>query len=241
MSLETELNTEVKNIIKTTWTERDGQIVPKSEDVKLLNEGVKIEATMLYSDLVDSTELTMKNTFKFSAEVYKCFLSCSSRIIKNWDGFIRSFDGDRVMGVFIGNQKNSNAVWAALEISWAVFDIMIPEIKRFYKGTHDSFNISHCTGIDTSNLFIIRGGVRNDNDLVWIGRAANVAAKLSSIRDWNTTYITEAVYNTMFDDRKYLNDIYDGYKRKYIWVERTWNEVSGVNKIYGTNWRKIVE
>ena len=32
-------------------------------------------------------------------------------------------------------------------------------------------------GIDTSKLFVARTGIRKSNDLVWVGRAANYAAK----------------------------------------------------------------
>lgn len=240
MSLKEDLIKEIKDIIKTQWTERDGYVVPKPEDVKLLNDGVKINVTMLYSDLVHSTDLTMKETKYFASEVYKCFLSSASRIIKYWDGYIRSFDGDRVMAVFIGDDKNSNAVAAALEISHAVNKLILPEIQTFYNKSHNYFNIDHCTGIDTSEIFIVRGGVKIDNDLVWIGRAANVASKLSEVRNGNYTIISDAVYDSLGYNRKYLNDIDDNYISKYIWSEKDWNEIPGIRKIYCSHWYKVI-
>ena len=41
--------------------------------------------------------------------------------------------------------------------------------------------------------------MRNDNDLVWVGRAANYAAKLCAIREYDTTFITEEVFNVLLD------------------------------------------
>mgnify|MGYP001222938476 CR=1 FL=1 len=239
MSLKEDLEKDINDIVNNLWTTRDGQVVPKVEDLGLKNDGVKLQATMLYSDLVHSTKLVTDEIQTFASEIYKLFLSTSARIIKYHDGFIRSFDGDRVMGVFIGTAKNTNAVGAALDISHAVTDMIVPKIKTFYSRPY--FNIEHCTGIDTSEVFVIRGGPKIDNDLVWIGRAANAAAKLSDVRDGYTTVISEDVYDHMNDMRKYLNDTEDGHVRKYIWVSKDWNEIKGINKIYRTHWRKIIQ
>lgn len=239
MSLKEDLEKDINEITSNQWTKRDGQVVPKVEDLGLKNDGVKLQATMLYSDLVHSTKLVTDETQDFAAEIYKLFLSTSARIIKYHDGFIRSFDGDRVMGVFIGSSKNSNAVAAALEISYAVINMIIPKIREFY--TRPYFKVEHCTGIDTSEVFVIRGGPKIDNDLVWIGRAANAAAKLSDVRDGFTTVISEDVYDKLNDNRKYLNDIDDNLVSKYIWVSKDWNNIKGINKIYGTHWFKIIE
>jgi class 3 adenylate cyclase len=46
-----------------------------------------------------------------------------------------------------------------------------------------------------SPLFVARTGIRGANDLVWVGRAANIAAKLCSLREGNyASYITNDVY-----------------------------------------------
>jgi len=44
--------------------------------------------------------------------------------------------------------------------------------------------------------------VRGANDLVWVGRAANYAAKLSSLPDAFATYITKEVYDAMANEMK---------------------------------------
>jgi hypothetical protein len=52
-------------------------------------------------------------------------------------------------------------------------------------------------------LFSKRTGIRGSNDLVWVGRAANHAAKLSSLREDNfATWITADVYDKMNDSSK---------------------------------------
>ena len=75
---------------------------------------MKIAATMLYADLADSTALAMWDR-RVAARVCKAFLAFASRLIRASDGEVRSFDGDRVMGVFIGKTKNTSAVKCALK------------------------------------------------------------------------------------------------------------------------------
>ena len=57
--MEDELAKEVDSIIRGTWELRNGQVIPDTQDIKLSNDGVKIQATVLYSDLADSTELAL--------------------------------------------------------------------------------------------------------------------------------------------------------------------------------------
>lgn len=45
----------------------------------------------------------------FAAEIYKSYLHCASKIIRCENGVITAFDGDRVMGIFIGDLKNTSA------------------------------------------------------------------------------------------------------------------------------------
>jgi class 3 adenylate cyclase len=65
--------------------------------------------------------------------------------------------------------------------------------------------MKHGVGIDTGAAMIVRGGVRGSNDLVSIGSAPNIAAKLSEKRSGKTIYISKAVYDNMADVAKYSN------------------------------------
>jgi len=104
MSLIEDLKSETSAIVTGGWTLRDGQVVPEPGDVGLGNEGVNLEATFLYADLADSTKLALFDQ-KIAAEVIKAYLMGTTRIIRALGGEIRSFDGDRVMGVFITGQR----------------------------------------------------------------------------------------------------------------------------------------
>jgi adenylate cyclase len=204
MALADDVKNEVDGIISQEWNIRDGQVVPKTEDIALSGGAVKLDSTILYADLADSTDLAMNYDKRVAAKVFKCYLSSCSRIIKNFGGEIRSFDGDRVMGVFIGNSKNSNAGKTALKINGAFQKIIKPKLEAKYPSlTNGSYRLRQRVGVDTSEVLAVRGGVRNDNDLVWVGRCPNIAAKLSSMDiSGYSSFITEDVYSRLNEESK---------------------------------------
>ncbi len=79
--------------------------VPETEDIKLGNEGVRLDGTVLYADLQDSTGLVDAYKTEFAAEVYKSYLLTACKIIRDEGGVITAFDGDRVMALYIGKKK----------------------------------------------------------------------------------------------------------------------------------------
>ena len=213
MGLKADLESQVFRIYKEQWKRRDGRKVPEDDDLSSGNDAVDLEAVILYTDLSDSTKLVDKYRDWFAAENYKTFLQCATRIIRNEGGYIRSFDGDRVMGIYIGDTKNTSAVRSALKINWAVKDIIQPALQKQYNNTN--YVMKHVTGIDSSKVMAIKAGIRNNNDVAWIGRAANHAAKLTTLSDSYATWITDKVYDKMMDNVKYSNG-------KNMWEKRSW-------------------
>lgn len=232
MGILTELTQSVRQTLcLDQWTTRDGQVVPESKDVGLGNDAVKLDAVVLYADLSGSTRMVDNYKPHFAAEVYKVFLHCAARLVRAEGGEITAYDGDRIMAVFIGDTKNTSAVRAALRINHAVTEIINPQIAASYP--NDSFKVKHVVGIDGSSLWVARTGVRGANDLVWVGRAANYAAKLTACSDSMTTYVTSSVYSTMHDSAKFTER-----DRTNMWTPLTWNAMGGIT-IYGSSywWR----
>ena len=153
MAFKEELETLVKDIFRYSWSERDGQVVPEPDDLKLGNDAVNLDATVLYADLSGSTHLVDSEKPQFAAEIYKTYLACAAKIIMDQDGAITAYDGDRVMAVFIGDYKNTNAVKAALRINGAVWDIIKPALKAQYT---TNYILKHVIGVDTSKLLVCR-------------------------------------------------------------------------------------
>jgi class 3 adenylate cyclase len=223
MGLSDDLKSEVAETFRSRWSVRDGQVVPDTPDIELGNDGVKLTATVLYADIDGSTTMVDSKSRTFSAEVYKTYLLCASRIIKSEEGVITAYDGDRVMAVFIGDSKNTSAVRCGMKIKAAVLEIINPAIKRQYDS---EFRLRQVVGIDTSKLLVARTGIRGANDLVWVGSAANYAAKLSSIGEHPySTFISKKIYDHMNDSVKFTTGT-------NMWEERTWQG----NTVYRSSW-----
>ena len=228
MGLRVDLEEEVGEIFKERWTLRDGRVVPDEDSVSLGNEGVEITATVLYADLAESTWLVDNKKSTFAAEVYKAYLRCASKIIRAEDGEITAFDGDRVMAVFLSDTKNTSAARCALKINHVVKNIINPGIRKVYSDS--TYEVRQAVGVDTSKLLIAKTGIRNSNDLVWVGRAANYAAKLCGLRtEGYASWITGTVYKNMLDVAK-VSD-----KGKPMWESRRWTRMDDM-EIYRSSW-----
>jgi class 3 adenylate cyclase len=229
MALSDELTSYLKTTFKSNWAKREGQVVPDPEDLPLSNEAVHFDrATVLYADLSGSTALVDTKKWYFAAEIYKSFLYCAARLIRDNGGEVTAYDGDRVMGIFIGTSQSTNATKCGLKINDAVKNIIMPLMKEQY-ATSD-FVLHHVVGIDTSEIRATRTGVRGDNDLVWVGRAPNYAAKLTELPADYPTWITGTVFDKISDEAKYGST-----QKVLMWEKRLWTAMNNM-EVYRSSW-----
>lgn len=198
------LTDQIDNILDIRWDEREGTTIPTTTDIALKNGAVKIKATFLYADLAGSSILAKKCPWQTTAKIIRTYLDTSVRLIRHHGGEVRSFDGDRVMGIFIGDTPNTSAANCARNIDWVVTNLINPKAKNKFKSIKENnIEIKHCVGIDTSDARAVRSGIRNHNDLIWIGKAPSFAAKLSDIREYPyEVYISKDSYNKLANSAK---------------------------------------
>ncbi|WP_428189683.1 adenylate/guanylate cyclase domain-containing protein [Agrobacterium pusense] len=201
--------------------------MPSDTSLTMGNDGIELDATVLYADLSESTKMVDSRSADFAAEVYKSFLFCAARVIQDMGGVITAYDGDRVMAVFLGASKNTSAVKTGLKINWACKHIVQPVKDKFYPA--NDYRLFHTVGIDTSKILVAKTGVRGSNDLVWVGRAANWAAKLCTLDHSYPTRITKAVYDNMHNEARIGSD------GRNMWEERSWTDMNNTT-IYRSNW-----
>ncbi len=101
MGLKEDLEVEVAGYFRSRWDERNGLVVPEAKDLRLGNDAVQLDATVLYADITASTQLVDTKAPAFAAEIYKGYLTCAARIVKAQGGAITAYDGDRIMAVFL--------------------------------------------------------------------------------------------------------------------------------------------
>ncbi|WP_187969614.1 adenylate/guanylate cyclase domain-containing protein [Aquibium microcysteis] len=211
---------------------RDGTVVPTTDSVSK-NQAVNLDASFLYADLAGSSELARHCPWETTAKIIRAFLDTSTRLIRAYRGEIRSFDGDRVMGVFVGDMSQTNATKCAREIFYTVENILGPKAyKKFTSISKNGIKLKCGVGVDYGTSRTVRAGIRNNNDLIWIGRPPNMAAKLSDVRKYPySVMIHKDVYTSLPDIEKYN----DG---KDIWESRSFKLSGATHTIYRTRWPK---
>ncbi len=219
----------ISDTLDIGWNVREGKVVPKTEDIVLKDGAVKIEATFLYADLAGSSKLAQLCPWNTTAKIIRAYLECAVRLIRVWGGHIRSFDGDRVMGVFVGDTKNTHASFCAREIDYMVYNHLNPKARaKFTSVASNDINIRHCVGLDTGECHAVRAGIRDNNDIIWIGKAPSFAAKLSDIRSSpREVFISSRVYGKLRADAKIPNG-------ENIWQTREFNFAGTTETVYST-------
>jgi hypothetical protein len=137
------------------------------------------------------------------------------------------------MGVFVGDYPATYASYCAREIDYTVHHIIGPKSKaKFGSISQNSIQIRHCIGIDYGECRAVRAGIRNNNDIIWIGTPPSFAAKLSDVRDYpREVYISSRVYGRLASEAK----IVDG---KNIWTSHDFLFAGSRETVYATTMLK---
>lgn len=188
MSLLDDVNEQIDKTIRATMSvtkkQESNTKVPDASELGYADGKLLGNATYLYTDMRNSSGLAATNDKVVAAQVFRAFLNVSTKIIRAHDGHIRSFDGDRVMGVFTGLAKEDRAVRSAMEIKWAVKELVTPAIhSEFPTLKANGWNLKQVSGIATGETLLARAGFRGNDDMIALGVAPNLAAKLSDLRE----------------------------------------------------------
>ena len=195
MAFKDEVANYIRNSFSQKWTVTDGRKVPTPEsNIGLGTTAVKIDAVVLYADLADSTGLVKNSKKEYAAGVYKAFVYAAAKCIKLQGGEVTAYDGDRVMGVFMGDGKENAAVRAAFYVRGVRDSILTPELLKVWSPAETP---KHKVGVDASELWVANTGIRGNTDYVWVGNAANNAAKMAALGTGYSTYVTKPVFENL--------------------------------------------
>jgi len=100
----------VDSYFSGSYTITKGTVIPDVADIQLGKSGRELELAMLFIDIRESTTIVDGFRRTTAARMYKAFLWGVAQIAKANGGELRSFNGDGVLVVFIGDSKRTNAV-----------------------------------------------------------------------------------------------------------------------------------
>jgi class 3 adenylate cyclase len=122
------------------------------------------------------------------------------------------------MAIFAGDDKNTRATRASLALNWGVHQVISPAMHRAWSDIDRYYTMQHAIGVDTGQALIVRGGVFGDSDMISVGSAPNIAAKLSEIRNRYSILVTEDVYQGMSDEVTYAAQPSWPYAQVDMWA-----------------------
>jgi adenylate cyclase len=188
--LRVELSDEVGTILASDFAvaATTTKVVPHSSDgaITFPNLDSKtqacklIDTCVLYIDIRRSTELSITHKPETVAKLYSAFVRAMTKCARHYGGHVRGIIGDRVMVIFDCDDAFRKAVDCA---------ILMNSAAQFVINKHFIRNEVKCgIGIDAGKMLVTKTGFRrrgieqhNYKNLVWLGRPANVASKLTDI------------------------------------------------------------
>jgi adenylate cyclase len=186
--LKNDVSEEVSTILSSDFAIEvtNTQTVPQSSDGAITfpnldnkSQGTKlIESTVLYVDMRRSTQLSLQHRRHTVAKLYSAFVRAMTRCAGQFGGEVRGIIGDRVMIIF----NSGDCFTAAVDTAILINSVCSYVINKHFVHNEVTFGI----GIDYGRMLATKTGIRRHGaaqqsyrSLVWLGRPANIASKLT--------------------------------------------------------------
>ncbi len=198
MSLTDDIKTNVIDYLDGDYVVTDANVIPSIEDVPFGKVAKKINLCVFYIDLRRSTDLLFLHNKQTAGKIHKSFLYTVSKVVNNFNGQIRSFNGDSVLAFWPAFYKSqiTSCVRAAMSVKW-LLDVELSPLFETYE------KLDFGIGVDWGEVFIVRAGLPrddNNNDLVFMGECVNFAVVIGEqAKSPGHVEISETTYSNLED------------------------------------------
>lgn len=151
-----------------------------------------LESCVLYVDIRNSAKISAARQPKTLAKMYSSFVRNMIACARYYGGHVRNIVGDRVMVVFDKNNCFENAINTAI--------LMNSVCKHILNKRITAYEFSAGIGIDYGKMLVTKSGAIRQGDekefyrsLVWLGKPANVASRLTDLANKTEHHSTPAV------------------------------------------------
>lgn len=156
----------------------------------------RLESCVLYVDIRNSAKISASKRPKTLAKMYSSFVRAMIQCGRYYGGHIRNIIGDRVMVVFDQADCFENAVNTAILMNTVCKHILNKRIK--------GFDFEAGIGIDHGEMLITKSGAIKKGEekefyrsLVWLGKPANVASRLTDLANKSWEFKGDKVVSEM--------------------------------------------
>lgn len=218
-----EIDSEVKTTVSSNFDIEvtDTKHVPNFDDSYItfdnFDEGKKkckrLESCVLYVDIRNSVQISASKKPHTLAKTYSSFVRSMIACGRHFGGHVRNIIGDRVMVVFDQDNCFQNAIHTAILMNSTCQYILNKRIT--------TSNIECGIGIDYGKMLITKAGAIKQGaekefyrSLVWLGRPANVASRLTDLAHKRESHSLPGV-----DQLNYYPNIED-----HAWTKKTYDQ-----------------
>ena len=216
-----ETNDAVKTVLNSSFEIEvyDTKTVPRFDDSLItfdnLDESKKkckrLESCVLYVDIRNSAAISSERQHWTLARLYSAFVRSMIKAAKYHGGHVRNIIGDRVMVVFDQENCFTNAVNTA---------ILMNSISQYIIDKNFSGEFKCGIGIDYGKMLVTKAGETRRGaetefyrSLVWLGRPANIASRLTDLANKSFTNTREEVH---------VGNYYKHIK-EWLWMDKSYN------------------
>lgn len=171
----------------------EGRVLPKLEDLAVM-EGRQVEAAFVYTDLDSFTKVVASQPTRVSFVLLQAFIELVTRITSYYGGAVVDCAGDRLLSVFHRPAKNysSEPVHEAITAAFWIQRMLQVSTDVFVQAGVSPPRVG--IGIDYGSVTVGCVGFRNNKRLIFVGDAANNAAKLQDLAGPGETVISYAAF-----------------------------------------------
>ena len=174
------------NFCSKCGTPFDGRVSSPASESHAPHPGERRHLTVLFCDLVGSTEIAGRLDPEEWHEVVAGYHRAATEAITHYGGYVAKYLGDGVMAHFGWPEAHENDAERAARAGLAILD----EVARFNQGSTYP-KISVRIGIDSGSV-VVSAGAGNETDI--FGEAPNIAARVQAVAEPGTVLMTDAVH-----------------------------------------------
>lgn len=173
--------------IRSRSEDRPPTSLPEGASVAEKNLAERRQVTVLFIDLVGSTELSARHDPEEYQDILRVYQRSCTKIIERHGGTVAKYMGDGILVYFGYPRVDENSVERALRAGLAV--ISAATTLRPFPGARLSVRIGGATGLAIIGDLIGKGAAMEHQV---VGDTPNLAARLQNLADANTMVISQA-------------------------------------------------
>ena len=175
----------------------DATTLPKKDEVSM-NKMAWLDAAVLYCDISGYTSLTNQTRKKTVARILSAFHYSMVKVTNDCQGEVFSIAGDRVMSVFSLENRNST-INMAIKCGLVMQSVVRYILPKEFEERNFSQTLACTIGLDYGPVLMGKFGTKKTKDIILVGDAANIAAKMQSEADPDKTMVSKVVYDNFPD------------------------------------------